>query len=79
MGGGDVKLLAGIGALLGWQKALSTLLLASFLGSAVGLSLIFTKRMQRRDYLPFGPFLAAAAYASLFLPEPALLLRYLYR
>jgi leader peptidase (prepilin peptidase)/N-methyltransferase len=79
MGGGDVKQLAGIGALLGWQKALSTLVLASILGSAVGLSLIFTKRMQRRDYLPFGPFLAAAAYASLFLPEPALLLRYLYR
>lgn len=68
MGGGDIKLLAGIGAVLGWQRVFSTLFVASLLGSIVGIYLIATKRMKRTEYLPFGPYLAVAAYANLFLP-----------
>jgi leader peptidase (prepilin peptidase) / N-methyltransferase len=70
MGGGDVKLLAGIGAILGWHKVLSTLMIASFFGSVIGISLIVSKRMSRKDYLPFGPYLAFAAYLNVFLPDP---------
>ncbi|MFH1619981.1 MAG: prepilin peptidase [bacterium] len=66
VGGGDLKLLAGIGAMLGWQGAASTLLLASFLGSVYGLSLMAMKKARRDDPIPFGPFLAAGAMINLF-------------
>lgn len=69
MGGGDIKLLAGIGAVLGWQRVLSTLFVASLFGSIAGIYLIVTKRMKRTEYLPFGPYLAVAAYLNLFLPS----------
>lgn len=68
MGGGDVKLLAGIGALLGLPRMFMALFIASLLGSIVGIYLISAGKMQRRQYLPFGPFLAMAGYAGLFLP-----------
>ncbi|MBN1823959.1 MAG: prepilin peptidase [Endomicrobiales bacterium] len=69
MGGGDVKLLAGIGAILGWQKVVMSLFAASLLGSIFGLVLILQKRLERRGYIPFGPFLAVGSYASMFLPN----------
>jgi len=69
MGGGDVKLLAGIGAVLGWAKVFSVLFTASLIGSAFGLALIFSKKIERTGYIPFGPFLAFAAYLNLFLPN----------
>jgi leader peptidase (prepilin peptidase) / N-methyltransferase len=71
MGGGDVKLLAGVGAMLGWHKALSTLVIASFFGSFIGITLILAKKMSRKDYIPFGPYLAFAAYLNVFLPDPS--------
>lgn len=69
MGGGDIKLLSGIGAVLGWQKVFSTLFIASLIASLFGITLIVMKRMKRREYIPFGPFLAFAAYINLFLPD----------
>lgn len=69
MGEGDIKLLCGIGALLGMQKTFSTLLIASFIGSVIGVTLIAAKRIQRKSYIPFGPFIAAGAYINLFLPN----------
>ena len=60
---GDVKMLAMIGAFLGWPLMLLTLLLASLTGSIVGLGLIITGRRTRTETLPFGTFLAAAALA----------------
>jgi len=67
MGGGDIKLIAMIGAFLGWQEVLITIFLAALLGSIVGLSLIVFCGRSRSDPIPFGPFLALGAVSSLFL------------
>jgi len=63
LGGGDVKLMGFIGAVLGWQGVVTTTFLASFLGLVVGLTLIFGMGKSRKYPLPFGPFLAAGAMA----------------
>ena len=66
MGFGDFKLLAAIGAWLGWQALPLVILLSSIVGAAAGISLmIFTK--QGRDHpIPFGPYLATAGLIALF-------------
>jgi leader peptidase (prepilin peptidase) / N-methyltransferase len=61
LGMGDVKMLAMIGAFLGWQLALLTLILSSFGGALVGVALIVTKRGGMQSKLPYGTFLAVAA------------------
>jgi len=61
MGFGDVKMLAMIGAFLGWKSMLLTLLLSSLLGSLIGVVMIVLKRGDMKYALPFGTFLAAAA------------------
>jgi leader peptidase (prepilin peptidase)/N-methyltransferase len=66
MGGGDIKLMAMIGAFLGWKPTLLTIMVGAMVGSAVGLSLILFKVIRRDDYVPFGPFLAIGAVLSLF-------------
>lgn len=66
MGGGDGKLLALIGAFLGWQGALWSLFLGSLYGSVVGLVLLGTGRLKRGQPLPFGPFLALGAVSWIF-------------
>ena len=63
MGGGDVKLLAMIGAFLGWQKAVLTFFLAPFFGVIVGVANLIIKKDHT---IPYGPFLSLAAIASLF-------------
>jgi len=66
LGMGDVKMLAMVGAFLGWKLTLMTLMLASVAGSIVGLSLIATRRGDMKYALPFGTFLAmGAALAAL--------------
>jgi leader peptidase (prepilin peptidase)/N-methyltransferase len=70
LGMGDVKMLAMIGAFLGWQQVLVTLVLSSLAGSLVGLALIAAGRGTMKYALPFGTFLAlAAAAASLIGPD----------
>jgi leader peptidase (prepilin peptidase) / N-methyltransferase len=66
MGLGDVKLLAMIGAFLGWRGALLTLCLGAMAGALVGVTLILARRGRLETELPFGAFLAAAALAVLF-------------
>ena len=61
MGLGDVKLMAGIGAFLGWEATVFSLLGSAFLGSLVGLGLIAIGRRDWQSRLPYGPFIAAAA------------------
>ena len=56
---GDVKMLAMIGAFLGWQLTLVTLMMASLTGTVVGLALIAAGRGTMKYALPFGSFLAA--------------------
>jgi len=65
MGGGDIKLIAMIGAFLGWQAVLLTTLLASVGGSLVGGFLMLTQGKGRKYAVPFGPFLSAAAIVCL--------------
>jgi leader peptidase (prepilin peptidase)/N-methyltransferase len=64
MGFGDVKMLAMIGAFLGWKGMLLTLVLSSFLGSVIGLGMIALKRGDMKYALPFGTFLAVAALVA---------------
>jgi leader peptidase (prepilin peptidase)/N-methyltransferase len=66
MGGGDIKLLAMIGAFLGWKPVLLTIMVGALVGSVMGLGLIGLKVMRRDQYIPFGPFLALGAVVSLF-------------
>lgn len=69
MGGGDIKLLAMIGAFLGWQGVLLTLLLASFIGSLVGVVWMVVRGTDSKLAIPFGPFLALGALVALFWGE----------
>jgi leader peptidase (prepilin peptidase)/N-methyltransferase len=66
MGGGDIKLLAMVGAYLGWEPVLLTVLVGASAGAVTGLSLIALKRLRRDQYLPFGPFLALGAVVAMF-------------
>ena len=64
LGMGDVKMLAMVGAFVGWKLTLLTLMLASFSGTIIGLALIVTHRGGMKHALPFGTFLALGAAAS---------------
>ena len=66
MGGGDVNLLAMIGAFLGWRQALLSFLLAVVTGACLSLILIALRVLSRKDRIPFGPFLALGAVVALF-------------
>ena len=69
MGYGDFKLLAAIGAWLGWQMLPLTILLSSLVGAVVGIALIVFARHGRNVPIPFGPYLAAAGLIALFWGE----------
>jgi leader peptidase (prepilin peptidase)/N-methyltransferase len=73
MGGGDIKLLAMIGAYLGWSSVLLTLFLASVSGSIVGLALMFIKGVDSKYALPFAPFLCLGALLALFFGRELIL------
>jgi leader peptidase (prepilin peptidase)/N-methyltransferase len=66
MGEGDLNLIALVGAFLGWRAVVVTILVACLIGSAVGLGLIASGRLARRQHMPFGPFLALGALVALF-------------
>ena len=66
MGGGDLKLLAALGAWMGWQAIASIILLSSAVGAAVGLALIALRRHDREVPIPFGPYLAGGGLAAVF-------------
>lgn len=65
MGYGDFKLLAALGAWLGWQMLPLVVLLSSVVGALVGLVLMGTGRLKRDKPMPFGPFIAAAGWIAL--------------
>lgn len=67
MGGGDIKLLAMIGAFMGWKGVLFTIFVASLTGTLAGVALICCRRGNMKLAVPFGPFLAVGAIAYLFI------------
>lgn len=67
MGGGDVNLLAMMGAFLGWQSLLHIILVASFSGAVIGIAAMLRQGKDTRYAVPFGPFLAIGAVSYLFL------------
>jgi len=66
MGGGDLKLLAMIGAFLGWEAVFLIIFVSSLVGSVVGLTLLSLRKKKRLEYIPFGPYLALAALVVIF-------------
>jgi leader peptidase (prepilin peptidase)/N-methyltransferase len=66
MGGGDIKLLAMIGAFLGWQSLLFVLLVSSLTGAVVGVTIMLVRGQDMKYAVPFGPFLSMGAVAYLF-------------
>ncbi len=66
MGGGDIKLLAMLGAFLGWKAVFPIVFLASLAGTVIGLPLMVLQKKDSKLALPFGPFLALAAVVYLF-------------
>jgi leader peptidase (prepilin peptidase)/N-methyltransferase len=69
MGAGDFKLLAALGAWMGWQLIPSIILLASAVGALVGIGLIIFRSHDRDVPIPFGPYLAGGGVAALFFGE----------
>lgn len=70
LGMGDVKMLAMIGAFLGWKAVLVTLVLSSFSGALLGVALIASHRGGMKLALPFGTFLALGALAAMLVGDP---------
>ncbi len=66
MGGGDIKMMAMVGAFLGWKGMLLTTFAGSLAGSLIGIFLMVFKGKGRKTKIPFGPFLAMGAILSLF-------------
>ena len=66
MAEGDFKLLAGLGALLGWQVLPAIILLSSIVGAIVGIYMIVARGHGRSQPIPFGPYLAGGGLAAMF-------------
>ena len=66
MGGGDIKLLAMIGAFLGWKAVFPVIFFSSLIGSLVGVPVMLIQKADSRLAIPFGPFLAVGALIYLF-------------
>lgn len=72
LGRGDFKMVAMLGAFLGWEKMLLTVFLATLAGTAVGLGLMFLRGRSSQHALPLGTFLGLAALVVLFAGDPVI-------
>lgn len=72
MGFGDVKMMAMIGAFVGWKGVLLTLFLGSFVGSVVGVAVIAMSGGDMKTKLPFGTFLGMGAIATIYVGPPVI-------
>jgi leader peptidase (prepilin peptidase)/N-methyltransferase len=77
MGGGDIKMMAMVGAFLGWKAVILTTFLGSLFGSIIGIGLMVFRGREKGSLIPFGPFLALGALVSLFFGQE-ILIWYLY-
>ena len=66
MGGGDIKLLAMIGTIIGWKGVIFTIFASSVIGSCVGITMMLIKNKNMKFAIPFGPFLSIGAIAYVF-------------
>ena len=66
MGGGDIKYITAVGALVGWEKVLLIIFIGSFLGSIVSLYQIVVLKKSKKTLIAFGPFLSVATLITLF-------------
>ncbi len=69
MGGGDIKLLAMIGAFLGWQSLPFVIFSSALLGSIIGIAAMVKQKKGGKTVIPYGPFLAVGSYLYLFFQE----------
>ncbi|MES2979436.1 MAG: A24 family peptidase [Pseudomonadota bacterium] len=74
MGYGDFKLYAALGAWFGWTGLVPIILMASVIGSVVGIAMKLTSRLREGGYVPFGPFLAGAGLTAM-IAGPQTILR----
>ena len=65
MGHGDFKLLAMLGAWMGWQQLPLIIILSSMVGAIIGVALLVFTRHERSDPIPFGPYIAIAGWIAL--------------
>ncbi len=70
MGFGDFKLLAMLGAWMGWQQLPLIIVLSSFVGALVGVSLMVLKEKDKNSAIPFGPYLACAGWIAFLWGDP---------
>tara|TARA_Y100001960_G_scaffold165102_1_gene173361 strand:- start:213 stop:986 length:774 start_codon:yes stop_codon:yes gene_type:complete len=66
MGGGDIKYIAAVGALVGWKKVLLIIFIGAFLGSIISVFQIIFQKKSKKSLIPFGPFLSVATLITLF-------------
>jgi leader peptidase (prepilin peptidase)/N-methyltransferase len=66
MGEGDFKLLAALGAWFGWQMLPTIIVLSSFVGAVIGVTMIAIGKTKKGQHIPFGPYLAGAGMIALF-------------
>lgn len=72
MGMGDVKLFAPIGLILGWKMCIAALFISILLGGITSIALILLKIKNRKDMIPFGPFIAAGTYLAMIFGDALL-------
>lgn len=72
MGGGDIKMMAMVGSLMGWKSVLLTTFLGSLVGAVFGIFLMLFKGKGRKTKIPFGPFLALGSVITLFYGQEIL-------
>jgi leader peptidase (prepilin peptidase) / N-methyltransferase len=70
MGHGDFKLFAMLGAWMGWQQLPMILLMSSFLGAVIGLTLLYIRGQDKDTPFPFGPYLAISGWIALLIKNP---------
>lgn len=73
MGGGDIKLLAMMGAFLGWKSIPFIILASSLVGSVVGISMMLLQKKDSKLAIPFGPYLAFGAILYIFYGRPLII------
>tara|TARA_B100000686_G_C16570147_1_gene852486 strand:- start:152 stop:769 length:618 start_codon:yes stop_codon:yes gene_type:complete len=74
MGGGDIKLIAALGALLGWQKVLLVIFLGSLIGTIYSFPFLLSGKKCRKSLIPFGPFLAVATGLAIFIGKELIII-----